>query len=139
MREEFDFRRYPKDSFQVGPFKVTARRVNHPVPAYALRVEAGGKVLAYSGDTGICDALTETAIEADVFLCEASFVEGGDNPPDLHLTGAEAAAVAARADAKRLLLTHIPPWHDPKVVLAEAQGHFVGRLSLAEVGRTYQL
>jgi ribonuclease BN (tRNA processing enzyme) len=28
-----------------GPFKVTARRVNHPVPAYALRVEADGKAL----------------------------------------------------------------------------------------------
>lgn len=139
MREEFDFRRYPKESFQVGPFKVTARRVNHPVPAYALRVEADGKALAYSGDTGPCDALTETANQADVFLCEASFVEGGDNPPDLHLTGAEAASIAAQAGAKTLLLTHIPPWHDARVVLSEAHGHFAGALSLAEVGRTYQL
>ncbi|MEZ5160510.1 MAG: hypothetical protein R2709_07005 [Marmoricola sp.] len=42
-------------------------------------------------------------------MCEASFVEGGDNPPDLHLTGAEAASIAAQAGAKTLLLTHIPP------------------------------
>jgi ribonuclease BN (tRNA processing enzyme) len=47
------------------------------------------------------------AQDADVFLCEASYLDGADNPPGLHLTGREAGEVATKAGAKRLLLTHL--------------------------------
>ncbi len=39
----------------VGPFTVTPYAVNHPVEAYGYRVEAGGAVLAFTGDTDDCD------------------------------------------------------------------------------------
>ncbi|HNN48453.1 MAG TPA: MBL fold metallo-hydrolase, partial [Marmoricola sp.] len=139
MGEEFDFRRYPDASFQLGPFTITARRVTHPVRAYSLRIEANGRVLAYSGDTGVCQSLVENSRAADLFLCEASFLESIDNPPDLHLTGAEAAQMASQAGVERLLLTHIPPWHDSSLVLAEARAAYSGTVSLAEVGRTYEV
>ncbi len=48
--------------------------------AYALRVSVDGRTLVYSGDTARCDALTEQAKGADVFLCEASFLSGHDEP-----------------------------------------------------------
>ena len=35
---EFDFRPYPAAAFAVGPLMVRAVRVEHPVPAYAVRV-----------------------------------------------------------------------------------------------------
>ena len=123
MTEEFEFIAYPRDPVTFGPFTVTARRVVHPVTAYALRVEANGRTLAYSGDSGVCRGLEDTARDADLFLSEASFLEGAANPPDLHLTGAEAGRTATVAGSQRLLLTHIPPWHDPAKVLAEAGGH----------------
>jgi ribonuclease BN (tRNA processing enzyme) len=135
----FDFIAYGDDAVQYGPFTVTVRIVVHPVTAYALRVEAGGRVLAYSGDSGTCDALEDTARDADLFLCEASFMEGAPNPPDLHLTGAEAGQTAADAGSRRLLLTHIPPWHDPEKVLAEAVGAYDGPVELATPGTTYHL
>jgi ribonuclease BN (tRNA processing enzyme) len=113
--------------------------VAHPVTAYGLRILADGRTLAYSGDTGTCDALVETARDADLFLCEASFVEGGDNPPDLHLTGAEAGVMATEAGARRLVLTHVPPWHDPQVMLAEAHLTYDGPLELAVPGETYDI
>lgn len=139
MNEEFDFTLYPDQTFTVGPFEVTARRVAHPVTAYGLRIIADGRTLAYSGDTGTCDALVETAKDADFFLCEASFIEGCENPPDLHLTGAEAGAMATKADAHRLVLTHVPPWHDSAVMLAEARDTFDGPLELAVPGVTYDI
>ena len=114
-------------------------QVVHPVLAYALRVEAGGSVLTYSGDTGPCDALVEAAKGADLLLSEAAFQTGGDNPPALHLTGAEAAAAATAAGAGRLVLTHIPPWHDKQVALAEARAGYDGPVELAETGATYDL
>ena len=139
MNEEFDFTLYPDGPFTVGPFTVTARQVAHPVTAYGLRIEADGRVLAYSGDTGTCDSLVETARDADFFLCEASFIEGRANPPDLHLTGAEAGTMASQAAARRLVITHVPPWHDPEVMLAESKATYDGPSELAVPGKTYEI
>lgn len=138
MREEFEFRRHHHgEPVQLGPFTVTPYEVDHPVPAYALRVEVEGKVLAYSGDTGPTDSLVEAARGADLFLAEASFREVDDNPPALHLTGLEAGEAAAKAGVSRLVLTHIPPWHDKHGILAEAVRAFEGPIDLAEAGAVY--
>lgn len=138
MNEEFDFRPYT-GLVAVGPFTITASEVAHPVTAYGLRIEADGRTLAYSGDTGACPTLVATAHEADLFLCEASFVDGHDNPPDLHLTGVEAGQVATEAQARRLVLTHVPPWHDAQVMLREASTTYDGPLELAVPGKTYEI
>lgn len=139
MNEEFDFVTYPDEPVQFGPFTIEAIPVAHPVPAYGLRVSAGGAVLAYSGDTGVCDGLIEVAREADLFLCEASFIHGDPNPPDLHLTGREAGEVATRAGVRRLVVTHIPPWHDADVIMAEARDTFAGELVQARSSMTFEL
>lgn len=139
MWPEFDFRAFPSDPFQLGPFTVTVARVDHPVDAFAVRVAEAGRSLVYSGDTGPCAELEELAEDCDLLLAEASFLEGGDNPPNLHLTGKQAAQVASRARAGRLVLTHIPPWLDSEAVLREATPHYLGAASLAQPGATYLL
>ncbi|MGI9155753.1 MAG: MBL fold metallo-hydrolase [Marmoricola sp.] len=139
MTEEFDFHTYPDVAFAVGPFTITVRPVSHPVDAFALRIVADARTLVYSGDSAVCDALTEHAADADVFLSEASFVSTEDNPPGIHLTGADAGTVATNGGVGRLLLTHIPPWHDPAEVLGEAKTTFDGDVALAEDGRTYDV
>ena len=138
MNEEFDFLPYT-GRIEIGPFTVTATEVAHPVTAYGLRIEGDGRTLAYSGDTGACQPLVATARDADLFLCEASFVESHANPPDLHLTGAEAGRMATEAGARRLVLTHVPPWHDAKVMVHEARETYAGPLELAVPGKTYEI
>jgi ribonuclease BN (tRNA processing enzyme) len=90
--------------------------------------------MAYSADTGPCDALVSLARNADVLLAEASFVEAPDLPPDLHLTARQAAEHAARAGAGELVLTHLVAWNDPAVSQAEAAAAYDGRLRLASSG-----
>jgi ribonuclease BN (tRNA processing enzyme) len=136
MRDEFDFREFPAGAFQIGPLRVTTDLMAHPVEAYGLRLEHDGKVITYSGDTGGCESLVRLAKDADLFLCEASFHEGRDEVPDLHLNGREAAEHASRAGVGRLVLTHIPPWNDPTRTLTEAAG-FDGPVELARPGSTY--
>jgi ribonuclease BN (tRNA processing enzyme) len=137
---EFTFQVWaPETPVRIGPFDVEVARVAHPVEAYALRIEHEGRRLVYSGDTGPCEALADLARDADLMLCEASFREGGDNPPDLHMTGREAADHATRAGARRLVLTHIPPWHDPQRILADATPAYDGPLELAKPGATYDI
>jgi ribonuclease BN (tRNA processing enzyme) len=139
MSAEFDFQEYDDQPIRIGPFTITPTRVVHPVPAYGLRVEAGGRVLAYSGDTGPCTELVDLARDADLLLAEAAFREGGDNPADLHLTGVEAGHAARKAEAGRLLLTHIPPWNDREVALAEARTVFDGDVDLARCDTSYDV
>lgn len=139
MTAEFDFVTFPTEPFDVGPFTVTARRVEHPVPAYALRVTDGRATVVYSGDTGPCSSLDEVAKDCDLLLAEASFVDGEDNPDALHLTGRDAAEAAERAGVGRLVLTHIPPWYAPERVLSEAKPHFSGVTALAFPGAVYDV
>jgi ribonuclease BN (tRNA processing enzyme) len=140
MEREFEFREWEDGgTYGIGPFSVTVARVAHPVPCFAIRVEHGGGSLVYSGDTGPCDALVELARGADLLLCEASYVEGVNNLPDLHMTGREAGEHAARADVGRLVLTHIPPWYDGSGALAAARPAFHGHLDLARPGSSYEL
>ena len=138
MTEEFDFFAH-EGRVTIGPFEVESARVLHPVDAFALKVTIGGRSIVYSGDTGPCPELTELAAGADLLLCEASFRDGVDNPPDLHLTGSECGTVATEAGVGRLLLTHIPPWHDPQIALTEARSTWTGRLDLAEAGMVIEL
>jgi ribonuclease BN (tRNA processing enzyme) len=137
MHNEFEFRTFPAEEFALGPFRVRTTMVEHPVPAYAMRLEANGSSLVYSGDTGECEQLVQLARDADLFLCEASAVDGIELPPGLHLTGREAGEHAARADVRRLVLTHIPPAIDTKQVYREAEEAYTGTLETARSGATY--
>lgn len=123
----------------VGPFEIELAPVNHPVETYGMRIGAGGRTLTYSADTAGCDELVKLARDADVFLCEASYLDGEDNPPDVHLTGREAATHATRAGAGRLLLTHLVPWGDPARSLAEAQREFAGDVTIASTGAVFDV
>jgi ribonuclease BN (tRNA processing enzyme) len=130
----FEVRDLASGTRDIGPFRITAERMNHPVETYGFRVEHDGWRVAYSADTGQTDALARLADGADVLLCEATFVSGPDNPPDLHLTAGQAGEYANRAGAGQLVLTHLPPWQDRDQALAEAAGSYRGPLSAAIPG-----
>ncbi|RKN07844.1 MBL fold metallo-hydrolase [Streptomyces radicis] len=140
MREVFDFRTLASGAtYEVGPLRLTALRMTHPVETFGFRVEHAGRVLSYSGDTGRCDALTVLAKDADLFLCEASFTHGKEDIADVHLNGRQAGECARDASAERLVLTHIPPWTDAQVNLCDAKAVFGGPVELARPGAVYDV
>lgn len=116
---------------ELGPFTVTLHAAAHPVEALASRIEAGGRVLAYSGDSGPTPALVDCARDADLFLCDATWTTG-EHPPDVHCTGAEAGRLAAQAGAARLWCTHVAPETGRELVAAEAAETFPGDLHVAD-------
>jgi ribonuclease BN (tRNA processing enzyme) len=137
MTGAFDFVTLTPGKREIGPFQVTLAHMNHPVETLGFRVEYAGRALAYSADTGTCPALVDLASQADVLLCEASYLSGPDPRPDMHLTARQAAELAARAGAGQLILTHLVPWNDQQRTLAEACefSSFSGPISLATPGR----
>jgi len=134
MRAVFSFATVGPDPVRLGPFTLTAAAGAHPVTAHAVRVEADGRSLVYTGDTGPCDAVTVLARGADLLLAEASLREDEPVVPDLHLSGSLAGRLAADASVGRLVVTHVPPWNDPAAALAAAAAAFGGPVQLAVAG-----
>ena len=95
--------RQPAD---IGRIRVTPFEVVHPSggPSYALRIEYGGRVLAFSGDTEWTEALVDAAAGADLFICECNSY---DRPIPNHLNYRELLAQRHRFDCRRMLLTHL--------------------------------
>jgi ribonuclease BN (tRNA processing enzyme) len=127
-------------TFPIGPFAVTVDRVNHPIETYGVRIEHGGGIIAYSADTAPCDALVRLAQGADLFLCEASYLDDEPHPPDLHLTGREAGEVATKAGVGRLLLTHlVTAWGSEAQTYEAASAAFDGPVDIVRPGSRYEV
>ena len=124
LSDVYDFQPLRPEPVKIGPFDVTAVEVEHPTTAFGLRISYGGRILAYTGDTGPCTALGELADGVDVLLAEASWTDAPTRPPGVHLSGKQAGELARDAGVGRLLLTHIAPWTDSGAILAEALAEF---------------
>lgn len=120
------------DVLEVGPMTVRLFAAEHPLPTIASRVEVGGRVVAFTGDSAVTTRLVELAQGADVLLADATWQESARPLPDgIHMTGREAGRVAADAGVATLVLTHILPTNDPEVTAAEAAEVFDGEIVLA--------
>jgi ribonuclease BN (tRNA processing enzyme) len=107
LEDAFDLREYdPEAVLQVGRMAVRFAEVRHPGRAWAIRVEADGRALCFSGDTAPTPALPALARGADVLLCEAASADA-PRSSDIHLNGADAGTAAAEAGVTRLVLTHV--------------------------------
>ncbi|HHW56244.1 MAG TPA: MBL fold metallo-hydrolase [Clostridia bacterium] len=86
--------------------EISFKKMTHPVETYAVEMKKGEKIFVYSGDTTYNEDLISFANKADLFLCDGNFLTGMQGP---HLTAAQAAEIAKKAECKRLVLTHLSP------------------------------
>jgi ribonuclease BN (tRNA processing enzyme) len=110
----------------VGPVAVTPFEVRHPsgAPSYALRFEAEGKVVSFSGDTEWVESLVPAGLGADLYLMECYQYEG---EPRYHMSWSTIRQHLDRIAAKGVVLTHMAAGMlarrsevaDPRVTLAE--------------------
>jgi ribonuclease BN (tRNA processing enzyme) len=150
----FDWRDLGPDSLVVaGGLCFTFAATQHYVETYAVRVDGpGGEMLVYSADTGpewTTDGLTSSSAvfagraEAerpiDLLLCEATGLVDDERPDFLHLSARQAGALARTAGARRLLLTHLWPDHDPEDHRREAAAAFGQPVEIATTHQRYDL
>ena len=106
----------------VGPFDIQFLKTVHPVICYAMRIveRATGQVLIYTGDTGYFAELVDFSKDADILLADVYFFKDKVKMPN-HLSSVEAGEIAAQANVKKLVLTHLPQVGDLQVLREEAQ------------------
>ncbi len=140
MGEAYDFTTVRHgDSFSVGPIHLDVEEMTHiGVNAVGYRIEAGGVVFAYTGDTGPCEEVIDLARDADVLMAEASYQESSEILP-FHLSATQAAEHATEAGAKRLILTHLTPGLDPEISRTEAKSAFDGPVDVAYDGMKLEI
>ena len=82
-----------------------------------------GRTIVLSGDTRPCDSLMARAVDCDLLIHEATFLdEELDRARDTHhSTAREAAELAAEARVRMLALTHLSIRSPPKLIKAEAE------------------
>lgn len=125
----------------IGDLRFTFAPTRHAIPCFAMAIEAGGRRLVYSADTGLSPEVEELARGAHLFLCEANMVKGQEEAAARvgHLTAEQAARLATAAGVERLILTHLLPDTPPERVYEEARAVFSGELALATVLHTYEV
>lgn len=122
----------PSKSISVGPFQITFLKTDHPVPCYAMRIEADGKTLVYTGDGSFKSELIDFSKEADLLLCECNFYGNQDGKQAGHMTSIEAGELAQQALVKQLCLTHLPHYGNTPKLINEASIKYTGIIKLAE-------
>jgi ribonuclease BN (tRNA processing enzyme) len=128
------------DELEIGDLTVSFVEMDHSVPTVGSRWEGSGRTLFFTGDTGPGGIWSDLARGVDVLLSEASYQESTKNAEyPQHLSAAEAGQIARRVRAGRLVLTHIPPYLDPSVSVAEAEQEFDKPVLLAVPGGSFDV
>lgn len=121
------------DTLRAGPFEVEVREVKHVAGAIGALVRCDGRSLAFSGDSGPCDALVELCRGVDLALLECSYP--AERETSSHMNAATAAGVARAAGVSRLVLTHFYPQCDGVDIAGQVRAAgYRGELHLASDG-----
>ncbi|MGI5346835.1 MBL fold metallo-hydrolase [Streptomyces sp. CA-250714] len=124
---------------RVGALTMTSRAVAHGMPAFAVRIEAEGRSLVYSGDTAPCANLTRLADGCDALLCEAESAQPPTEGEQVHHTPEDAGDTAAAARAGRLIVTHVGRFLTPQQAVTRASTRFAGPVDYAAPGATFPI
>jgi ribonuclease BN (tRNA processing enzyme) len=134
LRHELAFHELAREErLVVGPVAVTPYEVSHPsgAPSYALRFEAEGKVLSFTGDTGWVESLVPAGRGADLYIMECYQFEA---EPRYHMSWSTIRPHLDRIGARRVLLTHMA-----EVMLARRSEVADPRVALAEDGLVLEI
>jgi ribonuclease BN (tRNA processing enzyme) len=97
----------PGAQVRLGDLQLRVAQTPHTEESLALRLEAGGSALGYTGDTGPSESVAEFLRGVDLLLAECSLPE--ELVEENHLSPARLARLAAGADVRRLAVTHVYP------------------------------
>jgi len=129
-----------------GKLRITAIAVNHgPVPAVGFRIDYKGHSIAYSGDTSSkTDNMIVLSRDADLLIYDTAITETLPANPLFHLLHTEPrriGVVAADANVKKLVLSHITPVTESrtKAVKRVIRENYSGKIKVAKDLKVYNL
>ena len=118
---------YDGYSFCVDDLKITFYdNGSHTIESFMVKVENDNNKIVYTSDIGNTNynGLVNFCNNADLLICESSFLIKHNSNSKTHMTAKQAGILASDANVKKLLLTHFWPEEDKELYLEEAKEFF---------------
>lgn len=129
----------PNETLKIGPFEIEFLKTVHPVACYGMRVTDGEKSIVYTADTAYQDAWIPFSRDADLLITDCNFYQGQNAARAGHMTSDQGAKIAAGANVKQLVLSHLPQFGDLQQLKNEASQIYHGKITLASEQSVYQI
>jgi ribonuclease BN (tRNA processing enzyme) len=124
-----------RDSFELSGLRFSFMKTFHGAYCVAVKIEFENKVLVYTADTFYDDSLIDFCRGADLLIAETSFYAEVTNARDYgHMNTAEVGRLAAQANVKKLILTHLPHFGEIHTLADEVTEFYKGEVVLARCG-----
>jgi len=114
-------------SYNIEDLKITFEdNKSHMIESFMVKLENEDFKIVYTSDIGTTnfEKLIEFCKDADLLICESSFLKKHNSNNHLHMTAYDAAMLAKSANVKKLLLTHFWPEEEKQLYLEEAKQLF---------------
>ena len=114
-------------SISIDDLKITFEdNHSHSIESYMIKLQNADFKVIYTSDIGTTNIseLEDFCKNADLIICESSLLKKHNSNSTVHLTAYDAATLAYKANAGRLLLTHFWPEEDKRQYLEEAKQIF---------------
>lgn len=99
---------------------------SHTIESYMIKLRNENFKIIYTSDIGTTNfnKLVNFCKDADLIICESSFLQKHNANSKTHMTAYDAGILAKKANAKKLLLTHFWPEEEKRLYLEEAKQSF---------------
>lgn len=127
-----------KSNLNINDINVSFYQTQHSIKTFAMNIIKENIKVSYSADTGYDENISSFFQDADILICEASFLKHQKNGNRNHLSTEEAAVIAKKSSVKKLILSHFWPEIDKLNYLNEAKNIFK-KVDVALENKEYHL
>ncbi len=127
----------PGDKTELAGIKIRVAAASHMETSLAYRLDYEGLSMVYLGDSEYDPALADFALGAELMVAHCAATDSKPKPG--HLGPSQAGRLAAEAEVKALLLSHLYREVDPLKAVTAAGKQFDGRVFAAEDGLSLNL
>ena len=124
-------------SFVIDDLNITFEdNKSHTIESYMVKLQNENFKIIYTSDIGTTNSskLVEFSKDADLIICESSFLKKHNTNSKTHMAAYDASILANKSNARKLLLTHFWPEEDKTLYLEEAKQNFEN-VEIAEEGK----
>ena len=114
-------------TYTIGDLNISFQDNNsHTIESYMVKLQNDHFKIIYTSDVGTTNfnQMVHFCKNADIIICESSFLKKHNSASKTHLTAHDASKLAVLSNAKKLLLTHFWPEEDKQLYLDEAKQNF---------------
>ena len=118
---------YDLNKFLIDDLNISFEDNNsHTIESYMVKIQNEDFKIIYTSDIGTTNfsKLADFCKDADLLICESSFLQKHNANSKTHMTAYDAGILASKANAKKLLLTHFWPEEEKGLYLEEAKQNF---------------